>query len=255
MLPATYIVNGTEYKIQYPSGDVAYWNKKARGTNNNDSAGLQYWLNDGNDVETKSPKDGYMSYLSQSAKTMIEDAKYYLGMVTFQYINAINFGIIDNSKDAYMNERTVNGCVDNKGPIENKGENLKFENPQNCRVWSNNFATWSGNIALLYSSDYGYSANSKYWNTKLDYPTFNETASDSSWLQKGANHESTEWLLSATTFSTIRVARWSDSFIGSYNVDDDFDLNTIRPCLYLKSNVKITNGTGEESNPYKLSIA
>lgn len=260
--PATFEASDTVYNIKSTNtdGEWAFWNKKASGEfENNDwaTAGLQYWLNAGYGVETESPDAGYMSYLSKNYKGMIEDkTKYYLGTVTY-YNKDTNGGsesvweIKDTVNEAYKNERAVTGCEGGIGPASNSNRET-LQNNTTCRVWANNQATWAGRIALLYPSDYGYSADSKYWNTKLGYTTFNGTASDSSWLQKTVNLKFHEWLLSPGSYDAYNVAYWyiianvSNAYVSN-------DYLGVRPTLYLKNNVKITSGEGTQENPYNLT--
>ena len=241
MFPATFSANGTIYKIQYSTGlDSVYWNNikgniNGTTTDKNDWAtgGLQYWLNTGFDKETKKTEDGYMSYLSKNAKDMIKNTKYYLGM--------IDSGISgDNARSAYTHERAVESCNNNIGSTITTG----------CRVWSGNKATWMGYIALLYPSDYGFSVNSSYWKTNLY--NYNSSAKNTSWLQQ-SNHNDEEWLLSSSSDSSYRVISWmKDGNLYMYNI---FSINETRPCLYLKSDVRILEDTtGEENNPYQLVI-
>ncbi len=260
MFPATFVANGTTYNIQYStSSDYAYWNKKTSGTNNNDWAtgGLQYWLNAGSDKTTKSASDGYMSYLSQNAKDLIAETKYYLGTVTY-YDDPVDndadgdvYGIWDTPIEAYKYERAVSGCTDGKGPSANSSKSA-VEGNSSCRVWANNSATWTGNISLLYPSDYGYSANISYWSTKLAYNSFNKGAQNTSWLQKGANHGSYEWLLSPSSDGSSRVAYWG----GGGSVYDGYVAGNfgVRASLNLKSQAIIFDGEGTSEEPYKVKL-
>ncbi len=259
MFPATYFKNGTEYNIGYTGPDArAYWNNKTSGTSNNDwaIAGLQYWLNDGNDKETKNSSDGYMSYLSKTAKSMIEETKYYLGIVT-DYGLSVNagydnlYGIKDTTNEAYKNERAVTECEGGKGPNENNSQSA-VEGNSSCRVWSNNSATWKGNVALLYSSDYGYSADSQYWNTiKLGSGTFYTTMRNNSWLLRYPVNNS-EWLLTASSYNFGNTNIITD--VGMYSLQVDKFVNYVKPTLYLKSSTKIVDGDGTEKNAYQLEL-
>ena len=106
----------------------------------------------------------------------------------------------------------------------------------------------------MYTSDYGYSADSKYWNTKLGLGTFDGMAGNSSWLQTTTNHKFHEWLLSPSSNITTYVACW----LITYDIVNNCYVRNagveVRPCLYLKSNVKIISGDGSEQQPYLLEI-
>ena len=74
---------------------------------------------------------------------------------------------------------------------------------------------------------------------------------NTSWLQAKANHRGPEWVINPATQNSDRVAAWTAD---GYMYTDGTGYRSVRPCLYLKNEVKITSGTGEESNPYKLSV-
>ncbi len=226
IFPETFEVNSTIYKIG--SGNYAYWNY-ITGTdsdkNNWATGGLQYWLNAGSNKETKSAIDGYMSYLSKNAKTMIAEAKYYLGNVVSETDTTIN---------SYIHERGNKSCNDSCSGGD---------------VWMGNSATWNGKISLLYPSDYGYSLSNSYWNT---YMQGYKDGSTTSWLHNNANHNSDEWLLSPYYWSSYSVLSWASS--SSVNISYNYWGRAVRPCLYLKSEVKIIEGDGTSESPYALEI-
>ncbi len=255
IFPESYKINEITYKIKGDSENYTYKNY-ITGTYSDNSdwatAGLQYWLN------TKSDADGinkgYLNYLSEDNFNMIEETKYYLGAVTANHEGSIV--LIDTPKDAYKYERAVGGCEANKGSTENNSA-IQIESNATCRVWVNNNATWKGKIALLYLSDYGYSANSKYWETSLGLNSFDKDPVNTTWLSKPINISINEWLLSPTThttntYTTSLVSRWNMSGFGSTRSVFYAD-SVLRPCVYLKSNVKITSGDGTFENPYDLT--
>ncbi len=241
MFPATFSASGTEYNIQYTSGNYAYWNKKTSGTYNNDwaTAGLQYWLNAGIDKYTKQPSDGYMSYLSKNAKDMIKDTKYYLGTVTYDPESYT--GIIDNPKEAYANERDVASCVENTG---------KSESENGCKVWKENQATWEGKIALMYPSDYGFSVSSENDNWDKQLKDFSSIKS-ASWMNSMPSNYG--WLLSPSSHDSTDVANWDTTeSVSSLNVSSNI---AVRPSVNLISDIKITDGDGSLNTPYYPEIA
>ncbi len=238
IFPETYEVEGTTYNIKYTNNDInAYWNKKVSGTNNNDwsTAGLQYWLNTTQDETEEEPNKGYLSYLKGDTLSMIEETKYYLGTTTYE--DPPTYGMIDTPKEAYANERDVKSCIENTG---------KNESESGCKVWANNQATWTGKIALMYPSDYGFSTESSNWETQ--FKGFRSIKS-SSWLNS-ANHGSYEWLLSPASTHSTSVAGWyatgDGGNLGVYNYYG------VRPSVNLISSIKITSGNGTSETPYFL---
>ncbi len=231
MYPVTFEANGTTYKIQSTnsSGDYVYWNNKTGYNNDWATAGLQYWLNAGSDKDTKEPSDGYMSYLSQNAKSMIENTTYYLGNFNYQ-------------KDTITNYTYERGDTTCSGSCSG-GE-----------IREGNQATWNGNeignIALMYPSDVRYASNSCSWTLNLNSSNSNVKAS---WLQKTANHNDYEWLLSPSSDHSQRAAHWdSDGLVSGNGVNGSS--NGARPVLNLKSQARIEAGEGNVLSPFVVKL-
>ncbi len=241
LFPETYDFGDITYKIKLPTaGKIgAYWNDVSE-SNDWATAGIQYWLN-----SQGTGDKGYLKSLSYNAQNMISDTKYYLGNV--KYSSAY---IDDTSISAYANERAVTGCANNKGPATNNSR-TNVENNKNCLVYANNAATWIGKIALMYPSDYGFSADSQYWNTNLGTGGFDGDASASSWIFKGANLTSSEWLLNGNTGGANFISYLRNQGRITTQGSENTPLY-IRPTLYLKSDILIDGGTGTKADPYKL---
>ena len=93
---------------------------------------------------------------------------------------------------------------------------------------------WDGKIALMYPSDYGYaSTNSKNNNSLFNSPN--------------------QWALSSNSDYAYIVLRVDSSgFVGG---NGGSYTQGVRPILFLKSDVLITGGTGESSNPYQIALS
>ena len=230
-LPSTYTYSGTSFTIEYHITGYAYWNSTKTGTNYNDwtTAGLQYWLNG---------TDSYYGTLSNGAQALIDTSYiYYLGNVTNYGNNAD-----DTTITSYTNERKNAVC--GSGITSNTHTN-------NCDIWYGNKATWNGKVALLYPSDYGYSASSSYWSGTTLY-NYNSAARDTSWMYATANHTTSEWMLSPSSNDSYYAARWDTSgFVGLNRVN--YNAYGVRPVLNLKFTATIdTNHQGDENDPYIL---
>ncbi len=238
--PTNYTVEDTTYKIKSTTANSngAFW-KNVNPSNDWSTAGIQYWLN-----SQGTGDKGYLRYLYYNAQNMISDTKYYLGNVKY----ATTF-IDDTPVSAYANERAVTGCTDNKGPTTNDSR-TNVENNENCLVYANNAATWTGKIALMYPSDYGFSADSQYWNTKLGKDSFNGEPSSSSWFQKSSNVSTHEWFLNGNTGGAGFVSYLNSE--GRITTQKSTAALPLRPTLYLKSDVLIDGGSGTKLDPYKL---
>ena len=165
---------------------------------------------------------------------------YYLG----------NYGYnVDTAISSYTSERGSTVC--SSSVTSNTHNN-------NCNIWYGNQATWNkatysnaNGIALLYPSDYGYSASSSYWSTPILWD-WSSTQGNTSWMFKTANHTTSEWMLSPSPNLSNYAAYWYTSgYVNARNVDNGRIM--ARPVLNLLSTAEIdTNHQGTESDPYVL---
>ena len=106
--------------------------------------------------------------------------------------------------------------------------------------------TWNGKVGLISASDYGYSADLSQCNQTLDKYS---SCTSSKWLSIGK----AEWTISPRAHSDY--ARYVfHVFVGGF-LDYDFagDKAAVRPAVFLKSGVSISEGNGSQSNPFILS--
>lgn len=228
-MPTSYYIASQDntYKIASSStSQYAYWNKPAtlKSTNYTDwtTAGLMYYLNTEQDDTADTPNAGYLSTLTSGAKNLIRTTTYYLGNYKYNTDTAIT---------GYTSERTAS------------------------QIWSGNQPTWTGKVALMYPSDYGYSADSAYW-TSIPY-NWNNAESDgiyarsTSWLYTTANHTYYEWLLSPSSYySGFAMSLDTSGTVYGYGVNGSN--YWVRPVVNLISEVKTTIGDGSESSPYTI---
>jgi len=201
----------------------ANYKKAAWSTNNR---------NNWNNASMKNELNGsYYNSLSVEARSLIENAVWNLGGVTSGYTS----GIITSS--FYKSERSTS-------------------------VYSGNPVSWTGQIGLIYPSDYGYSTaggSSKNRETCLKTAIYNwENANvdckNGSWIHKGAM-----WTITHLYF-TNGHSDGKKTVVGilipgnTSNPEAKTATYQIFPTAYLKSDVKIISGTGSSSNPFKISI-
>ena len=130
-----------------------------------------------------------------------------------------------------------------------------YERERGTEVYSGNSTTWTGAIALIYASDYGYatSGGSTGRETCLLYNLYNWSSySDcfnNDWLY---DSENTQWTL--TPGSSFSTSVFSVLSHGTVFGNVAFSSIAVSPALYLSSNVKITGGDGSHDNPFTLSL-
>ena len=204
----------TTYTFGSSDGTKAYWNKP----DSNNLGNKNDWT-----------RSGVMHYLNDI----------YLPAIDVKYANMIE-NVVYHLGNSYYN------CTPTKSYTEERGTSICASgvysyNDDTCQVCYNNQATWTGKIGLLYVSDWAYTRSSGSWANTL-------SATISSWLTPSP----TNWLLSPSARnSDSGVVAYSAGNVSSYNVDRvQF---TLYPTLYLKSNVKIIDGTGSIDDPYILS--
>ena len=199
---------------------------------------MQTYLNDDGEYYTRSGSAANYG-LKATAKNLISDAKYYLGAVH----NNFKYGTADAM---YLWERGT-------------------------EVYNQNNATrstsWVGKVALMYPSDY-----SLVYANGVDAVCYGEPhrcqtgagatgnygTPSANWIYnsnnlEGQNSISTNWFVSPDSGDSVRVflADSGGRVSSGGSADNSYGA---RPVVYLKSDIKITEGTGESTNPFKLGL-
>ncbi len=102
----------------------------------------------------------------------------------------------------------------------------------------------NGKIGLVYASDYGYAASTNYWTTDLS--TYYSGTSNN-WLFNSL-YEYTIEPLSSSVYSNYVIYEH-----GGLDTNDR-DAAEVRPTFYLNNNIKFNNGTGAESDPFRIDM-
>ena len=108
--------------------------------------------------------------------------------------------------------------------------------------------TWDGKIALIYPSDYGYASTNEACRDSMSSKTNNVyNCKNENWLFNSTY----QWTLSSNSGFAFYVF---DVYSGGYvYYDRAYGTYGVRPVLFLKSDVVITGGTGDEKDPYTIS--
>ena len=164
--------------------------------------------------------------LDSEARSMIENVIYYLGGYANSQIYADDFYNYERGTDLYdcSNSRWDNQCP--------------------------RATTWTGKIGIMYPSDYVYAVDLSLC-TQDGYNYVNSTCKNNNWLFTGSE----EWTIMPVSSSPTFV--FAISSMGSLDISLDvldgvWYARAIRPVVYLKSNIKITGGSGTSSDPYTL---
>ena len=216
-------------------GSYSWDNKGSYGSNDWSDSALQIVLNEGayyNRTTGNCPSgengattacDFSTTGLTEEAKSMIGEAKWYLGGTS-------------------SNATTSNWYTYERGTT----------------VYSGRPTSFIGEIGLLYPSDYGY-ATSGGSTTSREECLAKELYSWSS--SSYSDCKNNDWLYDSN-LNQWAITPYSDDSINVFSVRSAGYAgnasaprpNAVRPVLYLDSMVKITGGTGTSSDPYTLGI-
>ena len=105
-------------------------------------------------------------------------------------------------------------------------------------------ATSTSKIGLMYASDWGYAIGG--FTGLLGRSGSPQNSSDKNWLMSNGN----EWTMSAYS-SSCPLYAFNNGYL-SFN--QAVSGNSIRPVLYLKSNVYVVSGTGTKVDPYRIGM-
>ncbi len=138
---------------------------------------------------------------------------------------------------------------------ENVTAQMFYERERGTEVYEGRPTEWTGSIALMYPSDYGFSTsggstmnrNSCMSKKIIEWWMSAEECYTNSWL-----YDSNKWQWTLTpTVSDSRYVFYID--VGGYvDINNANRENTIRPTLYLSPTVEIASGTGTILDPYIL---
>ena len=194
------------------NGGSLYWNRKS---------GNCY---DGSNNSTTSC-DFTSTGLRDSAKSMIGDAKWYLGG-TSSFTTSAN-GLASHF---YSYERGTT-------------------------VYSGHSTSWIGKVGLMYPSDYGYatsggsSTNRASCMSKELYNWHSSSYSDcknNDWL---LNTSTGQWTMSSANRSyAVFITYFTGRVYSTYATSVD----AVRPVVHLKSTIKVISGSGTKDSPYIL---
>ena len=214
------------------------------GKNNWSDARLNYLLNPGHESETYggslywNRKSGTCYYgqnnatmscdftstgLTDAAKEMIGDAKWYLG-------GTANYTSSSNGLASHF---------------------YKYE--RGTTVYSGRSTNWTGKVGLIYPSDYGYATSGNSSTTRatcLAKELYNWDGASACYQNDWLFKSSYMWSLSPGSSSSYNVFL-VDSSGYVYNIDATFTRG-VWPVVYLKSTIKVTTGTGSSDSPFIL---
>lgn len=169
-----------------------------------------------------------------------------------EMIDTVTWNI--GSKDGDVSDNILN--VTTMYSYERSNKNGDFcSSGEFCTDTTPRTTIWSGQVGLMYPSDYGYATAG---GSTIDRKTCFET-SMYQWNGKKDCYQN-NWLFNSLEQWTITPRRASIYKTSVFRINNNGNLNnahaynaiTVRPTVYLKSNIKIASGTGTKDLPYSL---
>ena len=175
--------------------------------------------------------------------------------ITCPDINKIN----DTAKSMIQNTTWTLGGTNYKTsnpPHETYTVNELYESERGTQVYSGHATTSTDYIGLIYPSDYGYASTdaSCRQNLRSGLTYTNNTyggtptCKNNNWLFKGSWY----WTISPSSSNANRVVYVTDD--GTLHYHYALRRVSVRPSVYLKSDIKIVSGSGTKDDSFKLEI-
>ena len=191
----------------------------------------------------------------ETSKDMIADAVWYLG---------------SNDKSADLWGPTEMTTASFLYDMERGNLNGKqCENDYYCSDTVERVIKWTGKVGLIYPSDYAYATSGDITGAGMDRSTcltkqvgHVSPSTTPNWSNTYSDCKDNDWLINTSmwtwTISPRAYTNYGDyvfyvrtlSYVGHSHA---MDAGSIRPVVYLKSNVMITSGDGTQAKPFELS--
>ena len=223
-------------------GTYSWDNKGGSGENDWSDSALQIVLNSGAYYNRTS---GECPYGSNGATTSCDFS---------------NIGLTETAKAMIGNAKWNLGGTANFTSSSNGLASHFYGYERGTTVYSGRPTEWTGQIGLMYPSDYGYATSGGSITDRascLAKELYNWDSSSYSdcknndWLYKSGT---TQWTLTPSSSHSRYVFFVGSSGLVDYSVAYSTS-RAVSPALYLSSNVKISGGTGQEIDPFTLTVS
>ena len=129
-------------------------------------------------------------------------------------------------------------------PYETYPVNELYESEKGIKVYSGHATTSTDYIGLVFPSDYGYAST----DASCRQDSNDITCKNNNWLHNGVRY----WTISPSSpHANLVFTVHSD---GGLDIYDAFCRESVRPSLYLKSDIEIVSGSGTKDDMFKLEI-
>ena len=219
------------------------------GKNNWSDARLNYLLNPGHESETY----GGSLYWNRKSGTCYSGQNNYTTSCDFT-----STGLIDSAKSMIGDAKWYLGGSSTNTDVTPP---MFYTRERGTTVYSGHSTSWIGKVGLMYPSDYGYATSggsstnrascmSKELSNWGSYgnSSYND-CKNNDWL---LNTSTNQWAMSPRADTYYRV--FGVSYSGYVNAFNAYVPYAGRPVVYLKSTIKVISGSGTTTSPFMLSV-
>lgn len=153
-------------------------------------------------------------------------------------------GLNDNSHNLIAKAKYYLGGTNS---LSNLYPNDYYDFERKKEVVSGHDATWTGIVGLMYVSDYAYATDLSLCQKESQNYYTDTNCKDTNWLLDKNNPQ---WTISP--FLTSSNSVFSIQKTGAISAGTTSTIASVRPVVYLKSNVAIASGDGTKTKPYIL---
>ena len=167
------------------------------------------------------------------------------------YLNGEYYNSLKND----ITKNMIDSVVWNLGGSSTYGDvtaKMFYERERGTTVYGSNPTTWTGKIALMYPSDYGYATSGGSTTSReacLNKELFNwSSVSDCKNNDYIFDSSTSQWTLTHRSSNAVYAFR-----VSNYGYASDINASSgygVRPVLYLESSTKIISGDGSEASPF-----
>ncbi len=201
-----------------------------------------------------------MNLLNNGAYYNRTTGSHYNNSTTATSVDFTSNGLTETAKAMIGNAKWNLGGVGSHTSSSNGLASHFYGYERGTTVYSGRPTEWTGQIGLMYPSDYGYATSGGSITDRascLATELYNWDSSSYSdcknndWLYKSGT---TQWTLTPYSANSSCVFNVISSGDVGYSTAASTD-SAVSPALYLSSNVKISGGTGQESDPFTLTVS
>ena len=180
---------------------------------------------------------------------------YYNWSTTASNVDFTNNGLTEKAKAMIGNAKWYLGGTANFNSSSNGLVSHFYKYERGTGVYSGRSTSWTGKVGLMYPSDYGYATSGGTTTNRASclakemYNWYDSSVSDcknNDWMYNSSN----QWTITPHQVVTSDVFRVNNT--GYVDNGNDYISYGVRPVVHLNSAIKVIMGSGTKESPYIL---